>query len=243
MPSHPLDNPIWSALTTKQAHLAYGSSLAQRFPADISPLCGIEAPTPEAMASLAEITLPRELTILFLEATPQFSSEWRVIELNTMPQMVYESKDVPAVSIDFIELTEADVPEMVALTVLTKPGPFLTRTRELGDYIGIRRGGQLVAISGERLHVPGYTEVSAVCTHPDHLGHGYARALMFEIMRRIIARDETPFLHTRTNNDRAITLYEHLGFTTRRRINLAVLSKSFQLEEDQSIIIGTSSEP
>jgi predicted GNAT family acetyltransferase len=226
MPSHPLDNPIWSALTTEQAHLAYGSSLARRFPTDISPLTGLEAPTPDALTSLAEITPTGELTILFLNSIPEFSPQWQIIERNTMPQMVYESKEVPTTSIDFIELTEADVPEMIELTALTKPGPFLTRTRELGDYIGIRRGGKLVAISGERLRLPGFTEVSAVCTHPDHLGHGYARALMFEIMRRIIARGDTPFLHTRTNNYRAIELYEHLGFATRRSIDLAVLRRT-----------------
>jgi ribosomal protein S18 acetylase RimI-like enzyme len=223
---HPLDNPIWSALTTEQAHLAQGNGLARRFPADISPLTGLEAPTPEALASLAGITPAGELTILFLESTPEFSSEWRTIELNTMPQMVYTRKDVPPTTIDFVELTAADVPEMIALTALTKPGPFSQRTRELGDYIGIRREGKLAAMAGERMRVPGYTEVSAVCTHPDHLGHGYARALMFEIMRRIIARGDTPFLHTRTNNHRAIELYHHLGFTTRRSINLAVLLRN-----------------
>jgi GNAT superfamily N-acetyltransferase len=223
---HPLDNPIWSALTTKQAHLAYGNGLARRFPSEISPLIGLDAPTPEALASLAEITHTGELTILFPETNPEFSSDWQIIELNSMPQMVYAHKEVPATNIDYIELTQADVPEMIALTALTKPGPFLTRTRELGDYIGIRRGGKLVAISGERLRVPGFTEVSAVCTHPDHLGHGYARALMFEIMRRIIACGDTPFLHTRTNNFRAIALYEHLGFTTRRSLDLAVLCRN-----------------
>jgi predicted GNAT family acetyltransferase len=223
---HPLDNPIWSALKTEQAHLSYGNGLARRFPAEISPLTGIEAPTPEALGALARMTLAGELTILFLESMPAFSTEWQTIELNTMPQMVYSHKEVPPTTIDFIELTQADVPEMIALTALTKPGPFLSRTRELGDYIGVRREGKLVAIAGERLRVPGFTEVSAVCTHPDHLGHGYARALMFEIMRRIIARGDTPFLHTRTNNHRAIALYEHLGFTTRRSINLAVLRRN-----------------
>ena len=222
---HPLDNPIWSAITTEQAHLACGNGLARRFPAEISPLSGLEAPTPEALAYLAEITPAGELTILFPETNPEFSSDWEIIELNSMPQMIYEAKEVPAISIDFIELTEADVPEMIELTALTKPGPFLSRTRELGDYIGIRWEGKLVAISGERLHVPSFTEVSAVCTHPGHLGHGYARALMFEIMRRIIARGDTPFLHTRTNNHRAIALYEHLGFTTRRSLDLAVLRR------------------
>ncbi len=144
-----------------------------------------------------------------------------------MFQMVYPDKDLPPSSIDFIELTEADVPEMIALTALTKPGPFDRRTREFGDYIGVRRNGQLVAMSGQRLHVPGYREVSAVCTHPDHLGHGYARALMLEIMRRIIADGETPFLHVRAQN-RAIDLYHRIGFITRRTLELAILRRNAQ---------------
>jgi predicted GNAT family acetyltransferase len=115
---------------------------------------------------------------------------------------------------------------MIALAALTKPGPFDRRTREFGDYIGIRREGKLVAMAGQRLHVPGYREVSAVCTHPDHLGQGYARALMLEIMRRIIADNETPFLHVRSLNTRAIDVYRRMGFIERRSIQLAILRKN-----------------
>jgi predicted GNAT family acetyltransferase len=80
-------------------------------------------------------------------------------------------------------------------------------------------------MAGERLKVPGYTEVSAVCTHPDHTGHGYARILMTEAMRRICERGETPFLHVREDNVRAIELYNRLGFKQRVQSHLAVLRK------------------
>ncbi len=143
-----------------------------------------------------------------------------------MPQMIYPHKDLPPSSIDFIELTDDDIPEMIALTALTKPGPFDARTREFGDYIGIRREGKLAAMAGQRLHVPGYREVSAVCTHPDYLGQGYARALMLEIMRRIIASGETPFLHVRSLNTRAIDVYRRMGFIERRSIELAILRRN-----------------
>jgi predicted GNAT family acetyltransferase len=83
----------------------------------------------------------------------------------------------------------------------------------------------LVAMSGQRLQVPGYTEVSAVCTHPEHTGKGYAAALMLEVMRRIRDRGETPFLHVRGDNSRAIALYERLGFRARKRGYYAVLRK------------------
>jgi len=130
---------------------------------------------------------------------------------------------------------------MLELATLTKPGPFGSRTHELGTYLGIRRPvservdeqigervdekEKLVAMAGERLKVPGYTEVSAVCTHPEHTGYGYAGTLMTEVMRRILARGETPFLHVREDNLRAIALYQRLGFKTRRRSHLALLRR------------------
>ncbi len=114
---------------------------------------------------------------------------------------------------------------MIELTAMTKPGPFSTRTHELGTYLGIRLENKLVAMSGERLKVPGLTEVSAVCTHPDHLGKGYARILMAEVMRRIRERGETPFLHSRQDNLRAVELYKRLGFRERKLGHFAVLRK------------------
>ena len=124
-----------------------------------------------------------------------------------------------------LRFDSADVPEMVALATLTKPGPFVQCTRELGTYLGIRHDGQLIAMAGERMKVPGYTEVSAVCTHPDHIGKGYARALMTEIMRRIRERGEVPFLHVRQDNVRAIELYKKLGFRQRVVQHYAVIRK------------------
>ena len=114
---------------------------------------------------------------------------------------------------------------MVELATLTKPGPFGTRTHELGCYVGIRDGEKLVAMAGERLKVPGFTEVSAVCTHPDHLGKGYAARLMTEVIRRIRERGERPFLHVRSDNARAIALYERLGFGKRWEGHFAVLRR------------------
>jgi predicted GNAT family acetyltransferase len=114
---------------------------------------------------------------------------------------------------------------MIELTALTKPGPFGPRTHELGTYLGIRLQGKLVAMAGERLKVPGHTEVSAVCTHPEHTGKGYAAVLMAEVMRRIRKRGETPFLHVRADNERAIKIYKRLGFRERKLGHFAVLRK------------------
>jgi len=133
---------------------------------------------------------------------------------------------MPAALPDLLELTAVDAPEMLALAQLTKPGPFGPRTHELGTYLGIRREGKLAAMAGERLRVPGFTEVSAVCTHPNHLGHGYASALVTELVSRILRRGEIPFLHVRADNSRAIQIYRRLGFRDRHLFQLAVIRRS-----------------
>ena len=115
---------------------------------------------------------------------------------------------------------------MVELAALTKPGPFLIRTHELGGYIGIRDQGRLVAMAGERFKLPGFTEVSAVCTHPDYRGRGYAAALTLAVATRIAARGETPFLHTFASNINAIRLYEKLGFVLRTPMSVTVLRRA-----------------
>jgi predicted GNAT family acetyltransferase len=125
----------------------------------------------------------------------------------------------------FTRLTQSDVPEMLALTKLTKPGPFGPRTHEMGDYFGIRNSEALAAMAGERLRIPGYTEISAVCTHPDHTGYGYASALMSMLMERICGRGELPFLHVRPENTRAVQVYERLGFTKRAALHYVVLRR------------------
>ena len=168
---------------------------------------------------------------LFLEEPYQARPGWSLVAGAPMPEMVYEGGSAPLsrsssdADPEIIELGVADSPDMMALTALTKPGPFNKRTHELGAYLGIRRDGKLVAMAGERLKIPGYTEVSAVCTHPEHTGHGYARILTTEVTQRIRNRGETPFLHVREDNVRAIELYRRLGFRQRVLLHFAVLRK------------------
>ena len=122
-------------------------------------------------------------------------------------------------------LGPADVPAMMALTELTKPGPFNARTHELGTFLGIRAGGELVAMAGERMKPGNYTEMTAICVHPSHRGRGYAQALMAAISRQIVARRETPFLHVFSDNAGAIALYRRQGMEIRRRLHVTVLQK------------------
>jgi len=225
---HPLDNIIWKALTTRQAEFAESFNQARRFTPEVSPLAAFREPTAEGYESLAGLVDGQGTIGLFLEAPYQPRPGWSLVAGAPMPEMVYESDGVPSSSsldLEIVELSAADVPDMMALTALTKPGPFHKRTHELGTYLGIRRDGKLVAMAGERLKVPGHTELSAICTHPEHTGHGYARILMIEVMQRVLKRGETPLLHVREDNRRAIELYERLGFRLRELLHFAVLRK------------------
>ncbi len=219
---HSLDNPIWNSLSTLHAHFAEGDELAKRYPADVTLLAGMGEPTAAAYASLAK-TLQRAGAALFLDQPPQIPAGWITVHASPLVQMVCEKPNLAQDGYPAEKLTPADVPEMLALAELTKPGPFGTRTRELGVYLGIRKAKRLVAMAGERLHLPGHTEVSAVCTHPEFQGRGYARELMSILMRKIIQRGETPILHVRQENVWAIQLYEKLGFRTRRLIHFVII--------------------
>jgi len=228
---HPLDNPIWEALTTSQAHLAKTGKLARRFPNDVTSLGGFAEPVQDAYDSLAAILDDVNATGLVFGSPQRPPAGWTVITGAPLLQMIHENGKMAAASASqsaprkILELTHADAPEMVTLAQLTKPGPFGLRTRELGTYLGIRHKGRLVAMAGERLRVLGFTEVSAVCTHPDHLGRGHAAALMATLMERIQGQGEVPFLHVREDNTRAIALYERLGFRKRVLLHFAVVQK------------------
>lgn len=111
---------------------------------------------------------------------------------------------------------------MFELATITEPGPFRERTIELGNFYGIFESGRLMSMAGQRTRVPGFVEVSAVCTHPDARGRGYGGALMREVMRDIVEMRRTPFLHAFADNP-AVRLYEALGFVQRRTFHLAVI--------------------
>jgi len=137
--------------------------------------------------------------------------------------MIWQGETVPNSAEAFVRLTERDVPDMLTLAAATQPGPFGTRTIELGDYYGVRSEGKLVAMAGERMRLDGFTEISAVCVDPAFRGQGLAANLMKLLMAAISARGETPFLHVLTSNHGAISIYRTLGFVERREMHLTVL--------------------
>ena len=231
---HVLDNVIWQALTTRDASFAESHDEARRFVREVGPLGAFREEGPRGYTSLLGLVATGDTVGLFLDKAYEPHSGWEFEAGAPLLQMIADNGTAsPAGSntipkIDFPELVELgpqDSAEMIELTALTKPGPFGTRTHELGIYLGIRCEGKLVAMAGERLKVPGHTEVSAVCTHPKHTGKGYAAILMTEVMRGIRNRGETPFLHVREDNVRAVEIYKRLGFRVRKLGHFAVLRK------------------
>jgi ribosomal protein S18 acetylase RimI-like enzyme len=217
----PLDNAAWASLTGPHAHLAQGTSKALRYPPDVSPFVAVPAAVDDQVwKALAELVGPGAVVALGASASTveRLPGDWEIQFRAEGVQFVateaLESKPEP----EAVVLGAPDAEEMLDLVRRTEPGPFEARTYELGTYLGIRRGGALVAMAGERLHPPGWTEISAVCTDPAFRGQGLATRLVQAIAHGIRERGETPFLHTAASNITAIRLYESIGFVLRRRL-------------------------
>ena len=220
-----LDRPIWTALTTRQAHLGQGDVLARRYHPDVAPFAALAVDTPEAYEALHQLLRPEQQVALLSLAPVAAIDALRVNPIGTLYQMVSIRGDTTtADDLPVIRLTAADSPDMLALAQKTKPGPFGPRTHEMGNYIGIRDQGRLVAMAGERMRIDGYVEISAVCVDDDWRGRGIAGRLINILRKEIAQRGETPFLHVLSENTTAIHLYERLGFEARREFFLTRLS-------------------
>lgn len=224
MTAHLLDRPVWSALSGPQAHLAVRQGGTLRMDPSFGLFAALETGGDDEVAALGDLVRAYGITgLVELEpVAPPPGSErvssavcWQMVAQDLMPA-------APA-AFEILPLGEADGPEMLALATLTKPGPFFSRTHQLGAFVGVRVDGRLVAMAGERLRPEGFTEVSGVCTHPDHRGHGYAARLMSQVAGAILARGQQPFLHSYADNAGANRLYESLGFRLRREVVFTVL--------------------
>lgn len=221
--AHPLDRPIWSSLHQGWAAFARGDGRALRLDPDYGPFVSSVSQSPadlKALRLLADENGEAWVVENFEAIAPPGMS---VVLRHPLTQMVARDLRPRPCAFDVVTLGDADAAEMQALAALTKPGPFARLTHRLGDFIGVREGGKLIAMAGERMKIDGYREVSGVCTDPDHRGRGLAGALMSLVAERIRARGETPFLHSYADNAVAIALYERLGFRFRTTIHLAVL--------------------
>lgn len=223
---HPLDRPIWSALTTAHGALSLGDALAKRYAPDVNVFAAAADETPMSSAALESLVGAHEQ--VYLLQVPKIAIPGGLVAVKrAVGVQMIASRPMPQVSCDgVVALSDADAPEMLALATLTEPGPFRPRTHAMGDFIGVRIGGRLAAMAGERFRFPGFTEVSGVCTHPDFRGQGLAKRLSAVVAAKIAARGETPFLHAWKTNSAAITLYESLGFSWRADVDVAVLARA-----------------
>jgi ribosomal protein S18 acetylase RimI-like enzyme len=220
---HPLDHPIWTSLTTRQEYLAEGGARARRFPLAYTPFAAIADTSQESFDALRALMAPDDHAVLFTVEPVVPPPSLTILSTRTGEQMTGAPADVRGPLPEIVKLGAADVPEMAALVELTKPGPFASRTRELGTFLGIRVDGRLAAMTGERMKPGNYTEMTAVCTHPDFRGRGYAQVLLAAVARQIEAWGEVPFLHVFSDNTSAIALYHRQGMEIRRRIHVTVL--------------------
>jgi ribosomal protein S18 acetylase RimI-like enzyme len=213
-------------LTTSHAAFAVGNELAWRYRPEFSPLSGVREVSAPCLAALSALMQPGEIVGVFGFEPTAASGDLVEVVHRGLEQFVYDKREISAGEVEFLKLTEADAPEMIALAKLTEPGPFEARTVLLGEYLGIRGGGRLIAMAGERMKFPGFTEISAVCTHPEHRGRGLAEALVRISMRKILDRGEVPFLHIFSDNVAAGALYKKLGFMRRRSLVVSLLKRA-----------------
>jgi ribosomal protein S18 acetylase RimI-like enzyme len=221
-----LQNPVYHALLTGDQHLSFGTDHVKFYVEEVSPYVGFAEDYTNGFADLYKL-LPTGRRILYARPTSiSIPYGWQLQHEIKGLQFVYEGGNEFDTDFTNIQpLNEAHVEQMIELVKLTKPGPFGKRTIDFGSYFGIFDKDKLVAMTGQRLHVTNYTELSAVCTHPDYLGKGYASALMQHQMQIILSNGQQPFLHVRDDNERAIAVYERLGFVVSRPMIFYFLKK------------------
>ena len=226
---HILDNMIWNAITTGNNDIAIINGDVGCYLPDIAPFAGMKVFNDANLKKLYEfIPANRSVAISSLYKMDHDESKWKLLQPMDVTQMVYEhsvntftTKNSPSI----ITLSDEHVPQMMELTALTRPGPFLQQTIRFKNYFGIFIENRLAAMAGQRMHPKPYMEVSAVCTHPDFRGRGYAKALMLHVMKIILDNSFTPFLHVLSSNTNAIELYQTIGFQTRKQIFVDVIQR------------------
>jgi predicted GNAT family acetyltransferase len=216
-----LDRPVWAALTTGQVHLGSGEALARRYHPDVAPFAALASETPAAYQALRQLLLPHDQVVLLSTDPIGQVDALQITHVGIVHQMVATHQEAGSTDAqEVVQLSNVDAEDMLDLVQKTKPGPFGKRTGEMGNYIGIRDQGRLIAMAGERMRLDGYVEISAVCVDEDWRGRGLAGRLVKTLGRQIAQRGDTPFLHVFSDNLSAIGLYERLGFELRRTFHL-----------------------
>ncbi|QKD00877.1 GNAT family N-acetyltransferase [Mesorhizobium loti] len=223
---HVLDRPVWSALQTRHQAFAQGGKLARRYSPSIALFAATATDDAASLQALSDLVGPGESVIMAQSDTIALPPDLAATSTANAVQMVAQAPS-QAVSDERVQLlTQDDAAEMLALASLTKPGPFTSGALNLGAFWGVKVEGRLVAMAGERMKQPGYSELSGVCAHPEFRGAGLGRLLSVFVTNQIFARGEIPYLHAYASNAGAIKLYESIGFSLRTPINVAVVQRA-----------------
>jgi predicted GNAT family acetyltransferase len=223
--SHLLDNPIYHALISGNRHLSLGNDVVGYYKREVSPFAGLKNYDEPSFSRLADMLPAKSVVVTVTAEDIRVPDFWKTIQHEVILQMTRLPAQIQVVAAPIIPLGEADIPQMLALTGITNPGPFLQRTIEFGHYAGIFERDRLIAMSGRRMHPDPYLEVSAVCTHPEFTGKGYGEALTLYQASGIVSEGKNPFLHVRKQNTTAIKLYEKLSFEIRAEMHMNVIQK------------------
>lgn len=225
--NHILNNPAFNALTTGNSHLAQGEGEVRYFSSEVSPIIGLAEHNGNLLNELHKQIPDNNPRIVFTPEEIPIPECWQLLKFISGYQMVCTKPvAVEAGNDAIVPLTNVHIPQMLELTKLTAPGPFDTRTIEFGYYEGVLDDDRVVAMAGQRLNPGNCTEISAVCTHPDYLGRGYARQLLLSQITRMTAAGNVPFLHVRDDNERAINVYKNLGFEISSVMNFYFIKKA-----------------
>ncbi len=223
--SFELDNPFWSSLHSRHSGIALSAGEAVRYPPDFAPFLGVEGAHAHASDALHVLVAPGD-SVYLLGIAPPAPRTWRLDAFRPLAQMICERPLEVIDGPNMIELSQAHRADVLALTALVYPHYFRPRTMDMGRYFGIYQDGRLAAMIGERLGTDAYQEISAICTHPDFNGRGYARRLTAMLSNDTLERGRTPFLHVSHENSRAKALYEQIGYRHRRDIGFWSLSRN-----------------
>lgn len=219
-----LDNPAWYSLSETHQEFSINYNTIKFYNPDYCPFGGFIA-SENISESIDEYS---ELTDGFFVVgeKPQLSKQLKLNRELICLQMILNNRINVEIKEEIIALTTSDhIEALFELVNLVQPGYFKRQTALLGNYFGIFKDNKLIAVTGERMKMNDFTEVSAIVTHPDHTGQGYAKQLIAHTVNIIFDQNKIPYLHVVENNIGAIKLYEKLGFTTRRKMSLWHISK------------------
>lgn len=220
-----LDNPIWQSLRSRHAHLALGKGNAVRYPNEVAPFAGIPDASAESARDLLDLVQVQE-RVGILNVHPGSWEGWEIQKSFDIAQYIWDEKSgSPEPEAEAEPLNDSHLPQMLELTAFVYPAYFRRGTAELGNYYGIIRDGQLCAMAGIRMAFDGHQEISAVCTHPDHRGKGYASRLTKHLVHHIQNDGNIAFLHTESDNFQAQRVYEGIGFRLRAMLPFVIVER------------------